>query len=362
MTFLELCRPPSIAASSRARTLMTTTVGQVGRKLKVVTASPGLEDDSDRAHRLGLDARRLQRRARHRPVELHAGAAWHRRPLPRVHARPRASTSRTPSTTRHRRADETPLCQISPRLAHDVRAGAQTNSRPCYYALEAGNNLLLGPAARQGLRAARPLHEGGAGPRADADVPELPDHFHDVIKWRAIIDCTGRTGPLPTARRPGRIFAALPHARNEQTAPVQPGRRARLMACRRATMAVESTPYAFGGGLDQASASLAVPGGRVIAGLNYEPVVNGYQRVQGHERFDGRLPSTMTRAASTIPPRRRRRSSSATSSPAHVGRDRLVLARLRGRHLDGTGALVDHEHRRRLRQWRGDHLRAALRA
>jgi hypothetical protein len=54
-----------------------------------------------------------------------------------------------------------------------------------------------------------------------------------------------------------------------------------------------STPYAFGGGLDQASASLAVPGGRVIAGLNYEPVVNGYRRVQGHERTDGRLPSSL---------------------------------------------------------------------
>jgi hypothetical protein len=54
-----------------------------------------------------------------------------------------------------------------------------------------------------------------------------------------------------------------------------------------------STPYAFGGGLDQTSASLAVPGGRVIAGLNYEPVVNGYKRVQGHERTDGRLPSSM---------------------------------------------------------------------
>jgi hypothetical protein len=53
----------------------------------------------------------------------------------------------------------------------------------------------------------------------------------------------------------------------------------------------QSTPYAFSGGLDQASASLAVPGGRVIAGLNYEPTVNGYQRVQGHERFDGRRPS-----------------------------------------------------------------------
>lgn len=54
-----------------------------------------------------------------------------------------------------------------------------------------------------------------------------------------------------------------------------------------------ASPFAFNGGLDQTSASLAVPGGRVIAGLNYEPIVNGYRRVQGHERTDGRLPSSM---------------------------------------------------------------------
>jgi hypothetical protein len=55
-----------------------------------------------------------------------------------------------------------------------------------------------------------------------------------------------------------------------------------------------SSPFAFRGGLDQASPSLAVPAGRVIAGLNYEPVVNGYRRVQGHERYDGRLPSSLS--------------------------------------------------------------------
>jgi hypothetical protein len=53
----------------------------------------------------------------------------------------------------------------------------------------------------------------------------------------------------------------------------------------------EEAPYAFGGGLDLTSASIAVPGGRCIAAMNYEPVVDGYARVQGHERFDGRLPS-----------------------------------------------------------------------
>jgi hypothetical protein len=55
-----------------------------------------------------------------------------------------------------------------------------------------------------------------------------------------------------------------------------------------------ASPYAFRGGLDQASPSLAVPAGRAIAALNYESVVNGYRRVQGHERDDGRLPSSLS--------------------------------------------------------------------
>lgn len=51
------------------------------------------------------------------------------------------------------------------------------------------------------------------------------------------------------------------------------------------------SPYAFGGGLDQTSTAIAIPAGRAIAAMNYEPVVTGYARVTGHERYDGRLPS-----------------------------------------------------------------------
>jgi hypothetical protein len=54
---------------------------------------------------------------------------------------------------------------------------------------------------------------------------------------------------------------------------------------------IVSSPYAFQGGLDQTSSSLAIPATRCIAALNYEPTVTGYQRHQGYERCDGRLPS-----------------------------------------------------------------------
>jgi hypothetical protein len=56
--------------------------------------------------------------------------------------------------------------------------------------------------------------------------------------------------------------------------------------------AIVPSSYPFQGGLDQTSSALAVPAGRVVAGLNYEPVVDGYQRATGYERTDGRLPST----------------------------------------------------------------------
>jgi len=45
--------------------------------------------------------------------------------------------------------------------------------------------------------------------------------------------------------------------------------------------------YGFGGGLDTSSAALAVPPGSLIFGLNYEPLAEGYGRVEGYERFDG---------------------------------------------------------------------------
>lgn len=46
--------------------------------------------------------------------------------------------------------------------------------------------------------------------------------------------------------------------------------------------------FAFAGGLDLVSAALAVPPSRLIAGMNYEPLAEGYGRIDGYERYDGR--------------------------------------------------------------------------
>lgn len=60
-------------------------------------------------------------------------------------------------------------------------------------------------------------------------------------------------------------------------------------------MAQSVRTYAMQGGLDTNSAALAVAPEALIYGLNYEPLAEGYGRVEGYERFDGRTaPSAMT--------------------------------------------------------------------
>lgn len=57
-------------------------------------------------------------------------------------------------------------------------------------------------------------------------------------------------------------------------------------------MTQRPSSFALGGGLDLVSPALAVGPGRLVAALNYEPLAEGYGRVSGYERCDGRtLPS-----------------------------------------------------------------------
>ena len=53
--------------------------------------------------------------------------------------------------------------------------------------------------------------------------------------------------------------------------------------------------YGFDGGLDLVSTALAVPSGRVISAMNYEPLSEGYGRVDGFERYSGRTAPSAAR-------------------------------------------------------------------
>jgi hypothetical protein len=49
-----------------------------------------------------------------------------------------------------------------------------------------------------------------------------------------------------------------------------------------------TTTFLLQGGLDLVTPAIAVPPGKAIAALNYEPDVTGYRRIGGYERYDGR--------------------------------------------------------------------------
>lgn len=53
-------------------------------------------------------------------------------------------------------------------------------------------------------------------------------------------------------------------------------------------MVQQSIFHPLGGGMDLVTPAVALPPGRVVASLNYEPVASGYRRLRGYERFDGR--------------------------------------------------------------------------
>lgn len=56
----------------------------------------------------------------------------------------------------------------------------------------------------------------------------------------------------------------------------------------------EVATFALGGGLDTSSPALGVPPGALMHGMNYEPLAEGYGRVDGYERFDGQTAPSAT--------------------------------------------------------------------
>ncbi|RFC65016.1 hypothetical protein DYI37_03885 [Fulvimarina endophytica] len=58
------------------------------------------------------------------------------------------------------------------------------------------------------------------------------------------------------------------------------------------------------GGLDLITPAMAMPAGRAIAAMNYEPEARGYRRIGGYERFDGRPSPSLGANAQDIAARR----------------------------------------------------------
>ena len=51
---------------------------------------------------------------------------------------------------------------------------------------------------------------------------------------------------------------------------------------------VKTESFSLKGGINQVDAPIEIPGGMFLAAFNYEPLTRtGYERTQGHERYDG---------------------------------------------------------------------------
>ena len=91
-------------------------------------------------------------------------------------------------------ADSQNLIQISPECWSMIYGrGEQTQMRPTEYAL-ANGKLYLGGISDKAYTLVGQYWKAPQVLSLDADVPDLPEHFHDIIKWRAIMFISGKDG------------------------------------------------------------------------------------------------------------------------------------------------------------------------
>lgn len=225
MTFLELCRAAGLDSGLiSSQNLMTSTAGQVGRQLKIVNFV-------DQAWKLIQGGRNdwvwmrapfngnlVIGQGSYTPAQVGIATRF------RAFIPDRQAEGFQPHTIYDPaigNSDETALCQISPVNWHMMYdRGAQTNTRPVYYAIENGK-FLVGPLPDKAYVIRGRYVKSAQDLAADGDVPELPADFHDIIKWRAILMLHGQDGAFVDRTVAQAEFSRLYRLlSNEQTEPV----------------------------------------------------------------------------------------------------------------------------------------------
>jgi hypothetical protein len=85
-------------------------------------------------------------------------------------------------------SDEAPITEVSYdywRQLYD--RGTHTANRPNVYAFAPDESIRFGPKPDKAYVARGEYRKGPQTLAADADVPDLPTHFHDAIVWRALV-------------------------------------------------------------------------------------------------------------------------------------------------------------------------------
>jgi hypothetical protein len=121
-------------------------------------------------------------------------------------------------------ADDQNLVQISPECWSMIYGrGSQSPTRPTEYALGQGK-LLLGTAPDKAYVLAGDYWKAPQALSLDADVPDLPEQFHDVVKWRAIVKVSGKDGAFTDRLVAQAEYSSMYRQMvNEQTRPVEMG-------------------------------------------------------------------------------------------------------------------------------------------
>jgi hypothetical protein len=121
-------------------------------------------------------------------------------------------------------ADDQNLLQISPECWSMIYGrGSQVPDRPTEYALSQGK-LLLGAAPDKAYTFAGQYWKAPQTLALDTDAPDLPEQFHDLVKWRAVIKVSGKDGAFTDRLVAQAEFSAMYRQMvNDQTRPLEMG-------------------------------------------------------------------------------------------------------------------------------------------
>lgn len=120
--------------------------------------------------------------------------------------------------------DSQDLYQISPEVwSQAYGRGSQQPNRPSEYALR-GGKLYVGPKPNKVYTLNGFYWKAPQVLSLDGDVPDFPEHFHDLIKWRAEMKVAGKDGAFTDRTVAQAEYSAMYRQLvNEQTRPVNMG-------------------------------------------------------------------------------------------------------------------------------------------
>lgn len=189
MTFLELCQMVARESGTISGTLPLATTAQEGRLLKVVnwTRSAWTQIQNDRTHWRWMydefgDANCITSVGTRR----YTPASWNIQRMRHWVIAPESPITLYLEATGQ--SDEGELSAISwAEFRRTYERGSHPEGRPIHVAVSPQNEICLGPTPDDVYRIRGEYYKAPQTLEADEDVPELPEHYHEVIGHYGLI-------------------------------------------------------------------------------------------------------------------------------------------------------------------------------